>query len=154
VIEPPKIVQSDAVQTAAVHVTVARSRIQEVMGPGIQEVMAALAAQGIAPTGPWFTHHLRMDPAVFDFEICVPVARPVAPTDRVRPGLLPAARVVRTVYQGPYEGLGAAWGELKAWIAAQGLEEAPGLWERYLLDPSGSPDPASWRTELDQPLAG
>jgi hypothetical protein len=31
--------------------------------------MAAVAAQGIAPAGPWFTHHLRMDPATFDFEI-------------------------------------------------------------------------------------
>jgi effector-binding domain-containing protein len=153
-LEPPTITQSPAVQMAAVRVTVERARIQEVMGPGIQEVMAALTAQGISPAGPWLTHHLRMDPAVFDFEICVPVTRPVAPAGRVHPGVLPAARVARAVYQGPYEGLGAAWGELKGWIAGRGLKEAPGLWERYLLDPSGSPDPASWRTELNQPLAG
>jgi hypothetical protein len=43
------------------------------MGPGLRELMAVAAAQGIAPTGPWFSHHLRMDPDIFDFEISVPV---------------------------------------------------------------------------------
>lgn len=153
-IETPQIAQSPAMQTAVIRLTVPRSEIQQVMGPGIGEVMATLAAQGIAPAGPWFTRHFRMDPAVFDFEISVPVTRPVAPAGRVRPSELPAARVARTVYHGPYEGLGEAWGEFKAWIAKAGLKEAPGLWERYLTDPGANPDPASWRTELDQPLAG
>lgn len=153
-IESPVIVESPAAQTAALHVTVPRGRIQEVMGPGIQEVMEALASQGIAPAGPWFTRHLRMDPSIFDFEICVPVTRPVASAGRVHPGVLPAARVARTVYHGPYEGLGAAWGEFKAWITTQRLQEAPTLWEVYLTDPSASPDPASWRTQLNQPLSG
>lgn len=153
-IETPRIVQSPAAQTAVIHLTIPRAEIQQVMGPGIQELMTTLAAQGIAPAGPWFTRHFRMEPATFDFEISVPVTRPVAPAGRVRPSVLPAARVARTVYHGPYEGLGAAWGELKAWIARSGLEEAPGLWEVYLSDPGADPDPASWRTQLNQPLAG
>ena len=69
-----------------VHVTVPRAEIQKVMGPGIDEVKAAIAAQGIATAGPWFTHHLTMDPKVFDFEICVPVKSPVSETGRVKPG--------------------------------------------------------------------
>ena len=36
-----------------------REEIQLAMGPGIREVFAVLAAQGIAPAGPWFTHHRR-----------------------------------------------------------------------------------------------
>ena len=40
------------------------------MGSGITEVMAAVKAQGIGPAGLWFTHHRKMDPATFDFEIC------------------------------------------------------------------------------------
>jgi effector-binding domain-containing protein len=124
------------------------------MGPGIGEVMAALAAQGIAPAGPWLTHHLRMDPATFDFEISVPVPRAVIPSGRVKPGLLPAATVARTVYHGPYEGLGGAWQELEAWIASQGRKSGPSLWEVYLTDPGGNPDPSTWRTELNRPLAG
>ena len=33
-----------------------------------------------------------------------------------------------------------------------GLTPADGLWERYLAGPETGPDPAQWRTELNQPL--
>jgi effector-binding domain-containing protein len=153
-LDPPKIVQTLAVPTACIHLTIPRAEIQRVMGPGIGEVMATLAAQGIAPAGPWLTHHLKMDPATFDFEISVPVPRAVIPSGRVKPGLLPAATVARTVYHGPYEGLSGAWQEFEAWIASQGRKSGPSLWEVYLTDPGANPDPSTWRTELNRPLAG
>jgi effector-binding domain-containing protein len=95
-----------------------------------------------------------MDPAVFDYEIGLPIDKPVAPKGRVAPGKVPALRAARTVYHGPYEGLATAWMELDAWIKAQGQQAAAGLWETYLVDPSSNPDPASWRTELTRPLEG
>lgn len=153
-IDPPQITTSHTELTAFIHLTIPRAEIQAVMGPGISEVMAAITAQGIAPTGPWFTHHLRMDPAIFDFEICVPVSAPVAPVGRVQPGELPAKRVARTVYHGPYEGLGPAWGEFHAWISAHGHTPAQDLWECYVAGPESSQNPANWRTELNQPLIG
>jgi effector-binding domain-containing protein len=135
-----------------IHVTVPRSEIQKVMGPGLQEVMAAVAAQGISATGPWFTHHLKMDPKVFDFEICVPVKAKVKPTGRVKPGKLPGKRIARTVYHGPYEGLGAAWGEFNAWLESSGHKAAPDLWESYITGPESGTDSKEWRTELNRPL--
>jgi effector-binding domain-containing protein len=116
--------------------------------------MAAIAAQGVAPAGPWFTHHLKVPDETFDFEIGVPVAASVAPAGRVQPGELPAATVARTVYHGPYEGLATAWGQFMAWIDARGHAPAPDLWECYVAGPEASPDPANWRTELNRPLAG
>ena len=97
-IETPQVVRADAQLTAALRVTVPRNEIQKVMGPGLGEIMGVLGAQGIASAGPWFTHHLRMDPAVFDFEICVPISTPVVATGRVKPSEWPAMSVVRTVY--------------------------------------------------------
>src|SRR4030095_12831693 len=64
-LEPPQITQTADQPTAAIHLTVPREEICNVMGPGISEVMATVAAQGIAAAGPWFTHHFRMDPEVF-----------------------------------------------------------------------------------------
>jgi effector-binding domain-containing protein len=152
-IDTPEIVQTTTVPTAMIRLTIPRSEIRNVMGPGIGELMAVLGAQGIAPAGPWLTHHLRMDPSTFDFEICVPVTRPVTATGRVEPGQLPAVTVARTVYHGGYEGLGAAWQALDAWIVAQGRTPGPSLWEVYRTDPHSSPDPATWLTELNRPLA-
>lgn len=151
-IDTPQIVQTTLQLTAIIPLTVPRADIQKVMGPGISELMTAVGAQRIAITGPWFTHHLSRPTDVFDFEISVPVAAPVAPVGRVRPGQLPATRVARTTYSGPYEGLGAGWGELRAWIAAEGHTPGPDMWERYITGPETSGDPATWRTELNQPL--
>lgn len=151
-IDTPRIVTTKEQATALVHLTVPRSEIQKVMGPGLAEVNAAVAAQGAEADGPWFTHHLKMDPKVFDFEICVPVRRPVTATGRVKPGSLPARKVARTVYHGGYEGLGAAWGEFQDWVRQQNLKMAPDLWEVYVAGPETGKDPGSYRTELNQPL--
>lgn len=151
-IDTPQLVQTALQHTAVVHVTVPRAEIRSVMGPGRQELMAALAAQGVVPTGPWFSHHLRLDPAVFDFEIGVPVAAPIKPAGRVKNGTLPAATVARTVYRGRFEGLAGAWGEFDAWIVAGGRAPAEDLWECYLAGPESSPDPVQWRTELNRPV--
>ena len=68
----PQIVQTALQLTASVPLSIPREAIQSVMGPAIGELMAVLAAQKIAPTGPLFSHHFRMDPQRFDFEIGAP----------------------------------------------------------------------------------
>jgi effector-binding domain-containing protein len=151
-LDTPEVVQADAQLAAVIHFTIPRSEIQKVMAPGIGELMATIAAQGITPGGPVFSHHFRMDPATFDFDVGVPVDIAPASTGRVKPGRLPAATVARTVYHGSYEGLGAAWGEFNAWITSHGYQPASNLWERYVAGPESDPDPATWRTELNRPL--
>ena len=152
-IDEPTIVKTATRRAAIVHLTIPKAAIQKEMGPGIAEVRAALAAQNIAATGPWFTYHHRMDPAVWDFDIGVPIAAPVEPTGRVKNGELPAATVARTVYHGGYEGVGEAWPKLDAWIARQGREAGASLWETYLTDPSTTSDPSKYETELSRPHA-
>lgn len=151
-LETPWITESVAQLTAVIRFTVPRTEIRNVMGPGLAELRAAVASQGIAVTGPWLTHHFRMDPAIFDFEIALPVASPLIVAGRVRGGRLPATIVARAVLHGDYAGLPAAWGELDAWITAHGYAAGPELWERYLVGPESSPNPADWRTELNRPV--
>ena len=151
-IDTPKVLQTKPQDAAVIHITVPRADIQKVMGPGIAELRQTLEAQGIAPTGPWFTHHRRRPTDTFDFAACVAVASPVAAAGRVQTGRFPAARVARTVYHGPYEGLGGAWGELCDWIEANGHVPREDLWECYVVGPESSHDPAAWRTELNRPL--
>lgn len=151
-LDTPRIFQTSAAPIAVIHLTVPATQIREVMGPGIGELHAAVAAQGIAVAGAWFTHHLRMPGATFDFEIGLPVAAPVRASGRMRPGVWPAMRLARAVYRGPYEGLAAAWGEFSRWITDQGHQPAAELWEQYVAGPESDSDPALWRTELNRPL--
>lgn len=46
----------------------------------------------------------------------------------------------------------AGWGEFLGPIASNGYRPAPDLWEVYAKGPESDPDPASRRTELNQPL--
>jgi effector-binding domain-containing protein len=151
-IETPRITQTVAQLTASLHLTVPREEIRNVMGPGLREVREAVAAQGITAVGSWFTHHLRMEPDIFDFEICLPVASPFTTTGRVEAGRWPATTVARTVFHGDYAGLGAAWGEFDVWISGNGYTPRPDLWERYVVGPESGFDPSGWRTELNRPL--
>lgn len=151
-LDEPQIIQTPARLTAFIPVMIPRERIREVMGPGIGELRSTVAMQGVEVTGPWFTHHLRLDPDVFDFEISVPVASPVAPSGRVRPGEWPAMTVARTILHGGYEQLGAAWEEFDDRVTALGHVLHPELRETYLVGPSENPDPASWETELTRQI--
>ena len=151
-IETPIIVRTTARHTAIIPLIVPTDQIKDVMGPNIGELFAGIAAQGVMPAGPWFTHHHRRPTDTFDFEVSVPVATPIVVAGRLKPSQWPAMTVARTIYHGPYEGLAGAWGEFLAWIEANGHQTADDLWECYLVGPKSSPDPAAWRTELNRPL--
>jgi effector-binding domain-containing protein len=148
----PQIIQTTAQKAAIIHLSVPRSEMMKAFGPAVGELMAALAAQGVQPAGAVFAHHLKMSPDIFDFELGVAVSAQVNASGRVKPGELPAAKVARTVYSGPYEGLPTAWGEFDRWINANGGEQAANLWEVYSVGPQATPDPAGWRTELNWPF--
>lgn len=152
IIDVPTITETSPQLAAAIHLTIPRSEIRTAMGPGLNEIMSAVKAQGIGPAGPWFTHHLKMNPATFDFEICVPVSAPVNPVGRVVNREIPAVKVAKTVYQGPYEQLAEGWRAFDHWMAASGHKPGPDLYECYAVGPESGSDAAAWRTELSRPI--
>lgn len=93
-----------------------------------------------------------MDNGVFDVEVGFPVNQQIEAAGRVRPGALPASRVVRATYRGGYGGLSRAWSELRRWIDERGHARTADLWETYVCGPDTSANPADWQTELNQPL--
>jgi uncharacterized protein YndB with AHSA1/START domain/effector-binding domain-containing protein len=135
---------------AAIHVVVPRAQIREVMMPGLRELRDVLAAQGIAASGPWLSHHLEMPGEVFDYEIAIPVEKAPKPTGRVVASALPACDVARTVYRGGYEGLGAAWARFGSWLQTTGKQGRNELWEIYAGDGQNG---GEVRTELWRPIA-
>jgi effector-binding domain-containing protein len=151
-IATPEIVQTDAEMAAVIHLTIPRAEMMKSFGPAVGELVAELTRQGVTPQGAVFAHHLTMSAATFDFEVGFRINTPVKANGRVKPGELPAARVARTIYSGPYEGLHPARGEFNQWMKANDLRQADDLWEVYSVGPQSTPDPANWRTELNRPL--
>lgn len=151
-IDTPEIVETQAQLTAVIHLTIARQDMPAVFGPAMNELLTTLSAQGIEPKSAAFAYHLTMPPERFDFELGFVVEDTVAATGRVKASQLPATKVARTVYHGPYEGLVDAWGQFQTWMKAQGLKQGPDLWELYSVGPQSTDDPNGYQTQLNRPL--
>ena len=151
-LESLEIIDVPAQITAVIRLRIPCEECPEHFGPAVQELFAELGRQGIAPTGPLFDHHFSAPDTHFDFEIGVPVSKPVTPNGRVIPSERPASRAVKAVLVGGYEQLPEAWPEFMQWIDAQGLKTATDFWQVFAKGPESDPDPATWRTELIRAL--
>ena len=145
----PMVLDVAEQQTATIHLVIPGVDMPRYMDPAITEVFEALSTLRMAPIGPLFSYHHRRPSDTFDFEIGVPIDQPFAATGRVRPSAIPACRVFRVTYVGPYDGLGPAWQESSALLEAAGHRSAGTFWESYVTDPTQEPDSSAWRTELN-----
>ncbi len=152
-ITSPEIVQSSRQEAAVIRLEIALAEMRTFVHPGITEALKVVTEQKIGPAGPWFIHVYELANGRIEFDIGVPVRTPVQPSGRVKPGCLPAARIARTVYHGPYEGVIAAWGEFEAWMKQNGHQPAREMWDVYLVGPESGSDSSQWQTQLNRVLA-
>jgi effector-binding domain-containing protein len=153
-ITTPEVINTKEITTAIIPLVVPGRDMPKYMDPAIQELIKTITGQGIKITGPMFSYHHRRPSDTFDLEIGFPVANSVKPEGRVINGKLPAVNVVRSVYEGPYEGLAQAWPELQAWVRKNGHGEMGRFWESYLTNPEEVKDPKKYRTELNWIISG
>lgn len=148
-ITTPEVVTTPEVRAATIHLVIPGMDMPKHMDPAIREILKVLADQDLRPIGPMFSYHHRRPSDTFDFEIGFPLAKAITESGRVKNGKLPAERVVRSVYQGPYEGLAQAWPALQKWVRENGHGETGRFWECYLNNPDEVKDPKDYRTELN-----
>lgn len=152
-IDTPKIVDTEAKLTAVIHLEIPRDQMATQFEPAMEELLSVLATQQIEPQGAVFAYHFRMPPGRFDLEVGFFVDATVVATGRVTASQLPATKVARTIYTGPYEGLHDAWGQFNAWLDSQDIKRAEELWEHYVVGPQTTTNPEEFKTELNRLLA-
>lgn len=145
----PELITTRKTATAMIRLVIPCQDMGEHMDLAVQEVLKVIAGQGVPITGPMFCHHHRKPDDTFDFEIGFPVGHAIREEGRVKNGVLPAVRVVRSVYQGPYEGLTQAWQAMQRWAREHGYGETGIFRECYLNDPEEVSGPEEYRTELN-----
>jgi effector-binding domain-containing protein len=145
-------VETSAQATAAIRASLAVPEIGRWFGPTLGRLAAWLGQRGVAIVGPPYARYHRLDEDRFEVEAGFPVAAPVVDDDEVVASSLPGGPHATTVHVGPYEGLGAAYEALEAWVAERGGEPAGDPWEIYESDPTEQPDPATWRTQVILPF--
>ncbi|MBL7952356.1 MAG: GyrI-like domain-containing protein [Flavobacteriales bacterium] len=148
-ITPPEVINTQEIATVVIPLIIPGRDMPKYMDPAIQEIIKTITGQGINIAGPMFSYHHRRPSDTFDFEIGFPVSKAIKEEGRVINSKLPAVKVVRSVYQGPYEGLSQAWPALQKWVRENGHGENGKFWESYQNNPSEVRSPSEYRTELN-----
>ena len=148
----PELVTVEPRTTAVVRGTITAEEVTDFFDRSFSVLGEAIAAQGVAPTGPAFGRYRGIPDETMDLEVGFPTERAIEPDGAAEPGELPGGRVARVVHAGSFDGLAGAWQGLGAWIAEQGLTPGETYWEVYLTEPSPDMDPADLRTELNWPV--
>lgn len=139
--------------TAVIRGTVPEAEISGFLGSAFGEVMAALMAQGLTPTGMPFGCYSPPADGVFELEAGFSTSVPVTPVGRVVASAHPGGSAIQILHRGAYEGVGAAYQAAEQWMAAQGWESTGSPWEEYLDEPS-VPQPRTLVTWPSGPRSG
>lgn len=111
------------------------------LGVAYGKVSGYLSAIGGAPAGPPVAVFHGEQEGLLYFDAGYPLDRTdVAPAGEIRVGYTPAGSAVRAVYHGSYGGLDAAHRQMRAYLAAAGLEQNGPSWEQYMNDPGSTPE--------------
>ena len=144
--------QVDAQPILGIRATTTMDNIAQLMGPLFGEVHGYIQQHGQTPAGMPLTIYHSMDGTTVELECALPVASPMAGTERIRACELPAGTMATVTHRGPYDNLPGTWAALTEWMKEQGLEAAGAPWEVYVTDPGAEPDQSKWRTDIFFPV--
>jgi AraC family transcriptional regulator len=133
---------------------ITRDEIATALAECLPAVFGYAQSNGLAITGPPFARYpeVGMGSLVIEGGITVAELPSTALDDGIEALTIPAGRAVTAIHRGPYDNLAESYQEIEKWMRDQGLSAAGAPWETYLTDPGERPDPATWETEIVQPV--
>lgn len=132
-----------------------REEIPTALGECLPQVFGYAMQEGLAITGPPMARYPEMGMASLVIECGVTVAEPPEsePAGDIEVRTIPAGSAVVTIHHGSYDTLHSTYAAIEEWIGDNGYAAAGPPHEVYLTDPGEHPDPATWQTEITQPVA-
>lgn len=131
------------------------AQVSALLGAAFMNLVRYVEQRGLPQAGPPILVTLAADDAGYDLEAALPIGQdpdPALPPDStIRIRTLDGGRALRAVHRGSYQEMKATWDRLLAYAALQGYEQAGPLWERYVDDPTSTPE-SELRTELYLPV--
>ncbi|MGA9350294.1 MAG: MerR family transcriptional regulator [Anaerolineae bacterium] len=125
------------------------------LGQLFSEVFAYLGRHRISPAGPpiGIYYDEEFCEHDVDIEVAVPVTEPVPEGGGVKERELPAVEEMACIiHEGSYETVGGTYGQLMAWIEANGYRMCGPVREVYVRGPESGGDPSTYVTEIQLPV--
>ena len=152
--------QIEVKEVPAQHVAVVRKHasmttIGQDISSGFAAIGEATGRAGVPLAGPPFLIMFEVvdEESEGDIEIAFPVSMPFGGGGEVVGREEPAMTVASTTHRGAYDEIGPAYSTLTGWIQEHGHEIVGPPREIDLTDPSETPDPADYVTEIQFPIS-
>jgi DNA-binding transcriptional MerR regulator/effector-binding domain-containing protein len=142
-----------ATPALAVRAEVAWDDVETWLGDALATVDDAVAAVSGSAAGPDSALYATefFEAHVGEVVVYRPLAAPVAATGGTEAIVIPAADLVVTVHQGPFDDLDRTYAALGAFVAARAIGAVGPVREHYVV--ADAVDPADLRTEVGWPVA-
>ncbi len=114
-------------------------------------IYAVLANHGHHPAGAPFALYHRRSVSGYEVEAGFPVASHVEGGAELENSSLPSGKVATTTHSGQLDDTYDAYRAIASWLDENNAERTGDAWEVYLTDPQMLTEPATWRTEINQP---
>ncbi|MEZ5126615.1 MAG: GyrI-like domain-containing protein [Thermoleophilia bacterium] len=134
-----------------VHAHASMATVAEALGEAFTSIMTAAEATGARYVAPPFALYPAEVTAEFEVVVCMPVIAGSTPSGDVQLEEIPGGTMASTTHHGPYSSLGAAYGDLQAWMVANGKKPSGPCREVYLNEPD-KVSPEEILTEIDWPF--
>jgi len=148
----PKLEDVPALHVAVIAAHVPVDRMFSHVPTTIMTVSGWLDRKGIPCTGNPLILHLGIEDDSLDVEVGFPIAQPVDGDEVVSVRSYPEAHAAVIEHHGRYEELPSLYGPFEEWIHEHGLTPATPIREQYLTNPSDTPDPDAWVTQIAWPV--
>jgi effector-binding domain-containing protein len=118
----------------------------------MDEIAAIIKASGRQITGaPLAIIHDYSD-SQMDVEVAFPVDGLAEATEGFTMTTIPAGRALRHVYEGPYEEMGEAWGQMERHVQLRAFELSFSPYEQYVVNPGDFSDSTQHVTHIVYPI--
>ena len=109
-------------------------------GPALSEIFPRMfqhiANSGRQPAGMPFMRYFSMDGVACDIAAGMPVGEPIPGAGDIEPHLLPGGKALTALHVGPYEAVGALWGQVMRRARELDSQARFGGWDVYTNDPA------------------
>lgn len=114
--------------------------LPQVLGKVYPAIIGYLQQKGLQPSGPSFVAYYNMDMDNLDIEAGFPVAEPIPGQGEIKASVIPAGKMVSSLYKGPYQECAPVYEALNKWIKAKGETPTGVAYEFYYNSPQEVPE--------------
>jgi effector-binding domain-containing protein len=148
-----ELVDQPAQPSLSIRTTTSIKELPNELGRAYGAIGQYMGEIGAQPAGAPYAAYFTFEMESMDIEIGFPVASSLPGSGEIQSTEIPAGKVARTVYTGPYNKIEPAYNALTAYAEEQGYEPTGVAYEFYLNDP-GEVAPEELLTQIVFRLKG